>query len=248
MSAPFDRVIHAASWHPRRRWLRIVEIVLLAIVVFLIAAAFIAYRAAPSVDDAEKRAKLILIHHVGRDAGLPVPSRVAAATVAIEDRRFYDHGALDVRGLGRALWSTIAGGGRDPGGSTITQQLAKVAYGGSGGAGKLRDIALAFKLERRYSKQQILELYLNSVYYGHGAYGIDAASRTYFGKPPALLDWAEASLLAGLLQAPSAFDPVHDFARARVRQRVVLRALVETDRLTPGAARTAYDELRSLRR
>jgi penicillin-binding protein 1A len=166
---------------------------------------------------------------------------VAEATVAVEDRRFYDHGALDVRSLARVAWWTVTGRAQDPGGATITLQLARVLFG----RGQVRDLALAFKLQDRFSRERILELYLDSVYYGHAARGIQAASRTYFGTSVRRLTWAQASLLAGLPQAPSAYDPLEHLALARRRQREVLDALVATGALTRARAlRVSAEPLR----
>lgn len=120
----------------------------------------------------------------------------------------------------------MGGGSGDAGGSTIAQQLAKNLYTGSA----LRDVMLAFKLEQSYSKPRILRMYADAIYFGAGYWGLERASRGYFGKPARELDWAEASLLAGLPQAPSAYDPRTSFARARARQRDVLRALVKKSR------------------
>jgi penicillin-binding protein 1A len=144
--------------------------------------------------------------------------------------------------MARALVVTVAHPGRDAGGSTIAQQLAKGLYldGAQGPLATARAIGLAFKLEHRFAKARILAMYLDSVYFGHGFWGIDAASRGYFGVPPQELTWGEASLLAGLPQAPSADDPVRHFAAARARQREVLRRLVATRALTPGQAADAY--------
>jgi len=158
--------------------------------------------------------------------------------VAVEDERFYDHGALDPEALVRALWTTLTRQHVDPGGSTITQQLAKLLYvSGTGAGGRLRDVGLAFKLEEHYSKRQILEMYLNVTYFGGGFYGIDAAARGYFGRPPGALTWTQASMLAGLPQAPSAFDPQQHLAAARARQREVLQRMVASGVLSAAQAR-----------
>jgi membrane peptidoglycan carboxypeptidase len=166
-------------------------------------------------------------------------SKLARALIAVEDERFYQHGAIDPVAIGRAVSSTLTVGSVDPGGSTLAQQLAKVLYVDDRASllGRLRAIGLAFKLERRYSKSQILDMYLSAVYFGHDFYGIRAASRGYFAAPPARLHWSQATLLAGLPQAPLAFDPLRHFARARSRQREVLAQLVETHVRRAAAAR-----------
>lgn len=228
----------------RRRLLRKLLVGLLGLLLVVVVLTGVLYESAPRVADAERRVRHALQEHGGRDTDLPAPRRVAAATVAIEDRRFYGHGAVDPRALLRALGTSVLGNAGDPGGSTLSQQLAKVLYGsGSGGAAKLTDLAVAFKLEHRYSKPRILEMYLNAVYYGHGAYGLAAASHVYFGESPSQLDWGEASMLAGLLQAPSVLDPIEHFARARKRQRAVLKALIQMGTLTVRQAGAAFAEL-----
>ena len=134
----------------------------------------------------------------------------------------------------------------DPGGSTITQQLATQLYGrGSGLAGTLQEIGLGVKISLNYPKQQILGMYLNVVYYGNGYWGDEAAARGYFGISPRALDWAQAAMLAGLPQAPSAYDPETHFALAKQRQRHVLDQLVANHILTGARANAAYRERRS---
>jgi len=129
------------------------------------------------------------------------------------------------------------------GGATISQQLAKVLYTGDGGwLTKLEQAGLAFKLEWGFDKAQILNMYLNSVYYGAGYYGVAAAAEGYFGVAAGELTWGQASLLAGLLQAPSAYDPTQHLDRARRRQRHVLDRLVATGVLTEAQADAVYAE------
>jgi membrane peptidoglycan carboxypeptidase len=151
------------------------------------------------------------------------------AVVATEDERFYRHNGIDLLGVLRALPYDVSHLSYAQGASTITEQVAKVLYLKGNDHSlwlKLEDAAVAVKLERRYSKAQILAAYLNSVYFGEGAYGIRAASERYFGVVPRDLTAAEASLLAGLIQAPSAYDPFRSPEAARSRQISVLRALV----------------------
>ena len=227
----------------RRRRVRAAVVVVAVCVVAVLALLGGLYLTLPGVGDAEHRVEVRLRANEGHDTGLPAPTRIAKAIVVIEDRRFYGHGALDVRAMLRALWTRTTGAG-DPGGSTITQQLAKNLYGrrARGSDGKLAQVGVAFKLESRYSKARILELYLNSIYYGNGYWGIDAASRGYFGKPPSQLDWGEASMLAGLPQAPSAYDPARHFQRARKRQREVLAGLVSNRVISARTAARAWSE------
>ena len=133
------------------------------------------------------------------------------------------------------------GTSEDPGGSTIPQQLAKQLYPHGGGVlGTLEEIGLGVKLSLAYSHEQVLTMYLNSIYYGHGYWGVVAAARGYFGVSPRRLTWGEASLLAGLPQAPSAYDPLRHPRLARMRQRHVLDQLVADGHLSPAAAHAAF--------
>ncbi len=200
------------------------------------------YLTLPGVGDAPRRVAAELRAHGEPPPHGALPRRAAIAVVAVEDQRFWHHGALDPRSVGRALVDTVAHPGRDAGGSTLAQQLAKVLYlnGAQGPLATARAIGLAFKLEHRFPKAQILAMYLDSVYFGHGHWGIEAAGEGYFGVPAARLSWGEASLLAGLPQAPSADDPVRHFAAARARQREVLRRLVATGGLSAEKAADAY--------
>jgi penicillin-binding protein 1A len=198
------------------------------------------YATLPGVGDAQQRAAARLGGEHAIHA--PLPRRVATAVVAVEDERYWHHGAIDPVSLVRVAFDSIVHPGRDGGGSTLAQQLARVLYlpGDGGALATLRAVGLAFKLEQRYSKTQILAMYLDSVYFGHGYWGVAAASRGYFGVAPRRLSWGEASLLAGLPQAPTLDDPVRHFAAARARQRQVLRQLTANHRLTAAQAAAAY--------
>lgn len=196
----------------------------------------------PSVGDAEARITTRLAQLHGRDAhALPVPDRVGQALIATEDSRFYAHHGIDVVGITRAVLGPLRGNSGDPGGATLNQQLAKVLYTPTGSSPivKVEQLELALKIDAHYSKAQILEMYLNAVYFGHGFYGLPAASRGYFHRAPADLNWAQASLLAGLLQAPSAYDPLRHLHLARARQGHVLDRLVQTHVLSAGQAAAA---------
>jgi penicillin-binding protein 1A len=200
------------------------------------------YGSLPGVGDAPARVAAELRAHGARAGGDPSGTRVAAAVVAVEDERYFHHGAVDWRAIARAGVESVLHPGRDPGGSTLAQQLAKNLYlgGRTGPLDSLRAIGLAFKLEHRFSKRELLAMYLESVYFGHGHWGIDAAGRGYFGVAPTRLSWGEASLLAGLVQAPSLDDPVLHLARARARQRDVLARMVANHVLSSGEAAAAY--------
>jgi len=156
------------------------------------------------------------------------------ATIAIEDRRFFDHGGLDIEGIARAAVRDIRAGQIVEGGSTITQQLVRDLYISRERTvqRKLKEACLATKLDREWTKQRILTTYLNRVYYGNQAYGIEAAARTYFSKPAGELTLSESALLAGLTQAPSIYDPFLAPARALARRNDVLAAMLATHVIT----------------
>jgi len=173
-------------------------------------------------------------------AATDLPPVLRDAVVATEDERFYRHHGIDVIGVLRALPYDLTHLSLAQGASTITEQVGKVLYLGGNDHDpwrKLKDVAVALKLEHRYTKAQILAAYLNSAYFGAGAYGIGAASERYFGLPPRRLDVAQVSLLAGLIQSPSRYDPFLHPTLARARQADVLRSLVRNGYLTePRAA------------
>jgi penicillin-binding protein 1A len=160
---------------------------------------------------------------------------VRKATIAIEDRRFFAHNGIDIEGTARAALANIRAGEIVEGGSTITQQLVRNLYISREQTvqRKVKEACLATKLDNARSKEWILTTYLNQVYYGNRAYGIEAASRTYFSKPASKLLLSEAALLAGLTQAPSVFDPFTVPARALARRNEVLRAMLDTGVITP---------------
>ena len=175
---------------------------------------------------------------------------VRKATIAIEDRRFLEHNGVDVEGTARAAVANIRAGEIVEGGSTITQQLVRNLYISREQTvqRKVKEACLATKLDRARSKEWILTTYLNQVFYGNRAYGIEAASRTYFSKPASELLVAEAALLAGLTQAPSVFNPFTVPARALVRRNEVLRAMFETGEITPRVFKLAAATKLNLRR
>jgi len=172
-----------------------------------------------------------------------MPDYLPAAFIAMEDRRFYSHHGIDARGLLRALLADIRARHWVAGGSTITQQTAKIVFTDSGRtmSRKLTDMMDAAALEKTLSKQQILELYLNRIYLGSGAYGVDGAARVYFGKSARNLTLAEAAMLATLTRAPSVFSPRRDLARAQERADIVLKAMVETEAISQRQADEARD-------
>ena len=167
------------------------------------------------------------------------------AIVAVEDVRFLEHPGLDLRGTVRAMVSNASSAGGVQGGSTITQQYVKnvliaeasneaelEAAQGRTPARKLREIRYALALERRFTKEQILEKYLNIVYFGAGAYGVEAASRRYFSKPASELTLSEAATIAGIVQRPTAFDPTRNPERSQERRNLVLGEMVQAGFIT----------------
>jgi penicillin-binding protein 1A len=179
-------------------------------------------------------------------AGAPTPLKempayVPRAFVAIEDRRFYEHFGVDPFGIGRAAFANILHRGVAQGGSTITQQLAKNLFLTQERTitRKLQEAILALWLERNFSKTQILEMYLNRVYFGSGAYGIEQASQRYFGKSAKQITVAEAALLAGLVKSPSRLAPTRNFDGAEKRAKVVLAAMAELKFINPSTERSA---------
>src|SRR5215212_4705769 len=154
-----------------------------------------------------------------------IPPQMRAAMIAVEDKRFRSHVGVDPIGIARSLKVRLSTGHWRQGGSTITQQLARnIFLTNSRTFGrKVKEAVLALALERKFSKDQILELYLNRVYFGGGAYGIDAASRTFFGHGAERLSLGEAAIIAGLVKAPSNYSPTADVEAARSRSGVVLQ-------------------------
>jgi 1A family penicillin-binding protein len=170
--------------------------------------------------------------HVERRIFVPLshmPQTLRDAVIATEDRRFYYHWGIDPIGIARAFVQNYRRGRRVEGGSTITQQLTKVLFltPDKSLERKMKEAVLAIELERRYSKDRILEMYLNQVYFGHGAYGVEAAARTYFGKSVSELDVREAALVAGLPRAPTSYSPFEHGEAAKRRREVVLRRMVD---------------------
>ncbi|MCI5060545.1 MAG: PBP1A family penicillin-binding protein [Alphaproteobacteria bacterium] len=160
-----------------------------------------------------------------------LPSHVTQAVLAIEDRRFYDHFGMDLKGIARAFVVNIRHGGFVQGGSTITQQLAKNLFLSRERTikRKIQELILAFQLESELTKDEILSAYLNRVYLGNGAYGIDAAARAYFNKSAHELNVREAATIAGLLKAPSRYSPSANPTKSAQRTKVVLNAMIEAN-------------------
>jgi len=170
-----------------------------------------------------------------------IPMTLRQAIIAAEDARFYQHGAIDLRGMARATIKNLMAAHVKEGGSTITQQLAKTLFLSHERTlgRKVRELELAREIERRYTKDQILEMYLNCIYFGHGAYGVEAAARTYFSKSVTELTLPESALLAGLPRAPGRYSPLIGAKRAKARRQYVLDRMVATGVLKKAQARSA---------
>ena len=172
-----------------------------------------------------------------------LPVHLKQAAVAIEDRRFYRHGGIDLRGIARAFAANIKAGAIRQGGSTITQQLAKTYFltPDRKFSRKIQDMMLALWLENRLEKEEILAQYLNRIYFGAGAQGVDAAAWRYFGKSARALNLGEAAMLAGLVQAPSYYSPARDMEAARTRASLVLSLMVNEGYITGDQAAEARE-------
>jgi membrane peptidoglycan carboxypeptidase len=227
----------------RRRWARLLRwvIALVAVVACLSLAAFgILLAITPSVGNARGIAQAQDADHHAVYPGPVVPARFAAALEATEDHRFKSEPGIDPFAVARAGLAAAVGNG-DQGGATLYQQLAKMLYtpGRSGLRVEAEQVALAVKLKYSYSGPEILRLYSDVAYFGNGFYGLAAASCGYFGRVPDRLSWPQAAMLAGLVQGPSADDPLTSPSRARAREVHVVGRLVATGALTPAQARQA---------
>jgi penicillin-binding protein 1A len=160
------------------------------------------------------------------------------AVISVEDQRFFDHSGVDAVRIGAAVLKNLQAGRRAEGGSTITQQLARQMFLNRDKTyrRKLKEVIVSAYLENLYSKQEILEMYLNKVYFGDGLHGVEAAARGYFGKPAADLQVAEAALLAGLIQSPSSYAPTVNLERAVARRNVVLQTMVSSGAIDAATA------------
>jgi len=224
-----------------RGWVRRAVLTALAAFSALVVGMAVILLATPSVGDAWSLARAQARSHGAAFPGPPVPPRFATALISTEDHRFTSEPGFDPLALGRVLKSIVTG--KDQGGSTLYQQLAKLLYGPHKArfTVELYELALGIKLKFSYSREQILRMYADVAYFGHGYYGLAAASCGYFGRPPAELSWPQSAVLAGLVQAPSAYDPLARPALARSREGHVISRLVATGALTSrqGAAALA---------
>ncbi len=173
-----------------------------------------------------------------------IPVSLQQALIATEDKRYYEHGPIDFIGIGRAAFANFQSGDTVEGGSTITQQVAKNLFLSQERtfSRKAEELLLAILLERHYSKQEILAMYLNTAYFGANAYGIQEASRIYFDTVPQKLTLGQSAMLAGLPQAPSYLNPFVNYKGAKEKQRLVLELMTAQNYITLKAAKSAYAE------
>src|SRR5512139_2211795 len=173
-----------------------------------------------------------------------IPKHMKNAILATEDPRFYQHAGIDYRGIARAALKNLFSFRVKQGGSTITQQLTKVVFLSPERkfTRKVREIILARRLEKEISKDEILELYLNKIYLGHGAYGVQMAAKTYFGKDISGINQAEAALLTGLPKSPMVYSPYSDIDLTKLRQSQVLRRMVDEVYLTEAQSTQIYNQ------
>ncbi|MFD1356408.1 transglycosylase domain-containing protein [Fictibacillus halophilus] len=185
----------------------------------------------------EKGEKITKIYDENREIVdiTDIPDHVQEAFVAVEDSRFYKHNGIDAKAISRAIYKDILAGSKVEGGSTITQQLAKNVFLSheKSWLRKTKEAVIAINLERRYSKDKILEMYLNQIYFGHGAYGIQLAAKTYFNKDVSELTVAEGAMLAGLPKAPGHYSPIKHPDAAKERRDLVLTLMEKQNYLSP---------------
>lgn len=177
-----------------------------------------------------------------RVKGDEISQNLKDALVATEDKRYYEHGAIDVFGIGRAFYTNLTAGHTVEGGSTITQQLVKNLFLSSKRimSRKVEEVILAYLMELYYTKDEILTMYLNTIYYGNNYYGIEQASKGYFNTTPAKLTLGQAALMAGMPQAPSYYNPITNFKAAKERQRTVLTLMTQQGIISNREADKAY--------
>lgn len=229
---------------PRRRrfrWIKRLCAIVMALVTLTVIGVAGLLVGLPGVGDAPARVRAIAHAHHAAYPGPAVPPRFAAALVATEDHRFYAEPGIDPAAVGRVLLGRLSAG-PDQGGATLDQQLAKMLYvrGRPGPLTEAEQVLLGVKLDLSYAKAEILLLYADVAYFGHGYYGLAAASCGYFAERQDRLSWGQAAMLAGLVQAPAADDPISHFANARARQAHVLIRLIDTGKLTRQQASRAY--------
>ncbi|WP_239256099.1 transglycosylase domain-containing protein [Listeria ilorinensis] len=241
------------GWQKFRRFLKnkhIIKIIILTILILILGLIIYLVVVAKSADiDALKKGletATIIYDKDGDKAGElsstnatfvkidDISPNVTNAVVSIEDRDFYEHKGFDIKGILRSFWGLVTTGEITGGGSTITQQLAKNALLSQEQTftRKIKELFMAREIEKTYSKDEIMEMYLNSSYFGNGEYGVENASLKYFGKHASELNVPEAATIAGLLQAPSAYDPYNHMDKATERRNMVLKAMWENNKIS----------------
>ena len=217
----------------KRRYLKRATLTVATLGVVLALAAGLLYVVTPSAGEATALAQQQARQHGIAYPGPNVPGNFARPLVATEDHRFYSEPGVDPLAVGRVVQGKITGT-IDQGGATIEQQLAKMLYtpGQAGLTAELKQVALALKLNYAYSKAEILRLYAEVAYYGHGYYGLEAASCGYFGHPAAQLTVVQGAMLAGVVNAPSIDDPINDPGNARARLAHVIQRMEAVGYLT----------------
>ena len=235
-----QRAPRSRSSSRKRRYLKRAAITLVTLAVVLALAVGVLYIVTPSAGEATTLAQQQARQHGIAYPGPNVPGNFARPLVATEDHRFYSEPGIDLFAVGRVIQAKLTGG-QDQGGATIEQQLAKMLYtpAQAGLSAELEQVTLAVKLNNAYSKQQILRLYAEAAYYGHGYYGLEQASCGYFGRPASELTVVQGAMLAGVVNAPSMDDPINDPANARARLTHVIDRMVAVGYLTRTQANNA---------
>ena len=226
--------------------MRFLSVFLLGLTILGAIALIVWFERLPSVADLPTRVQSTVARHGGAFTPIgDVPLNLQKALIVTEDERFYQNQGIDLVGLSRAIWDDLRAGRPIEGGSTLTEQLAKMVYVGNDNTigRKLETMGIALKIAHTYSKNEVLALYLNQVYLGHGAYGVGAAAKVYFHEPVRNLDLAECALLAGLPQAPSGYDPLVHPNLAERRQAEVLQRMVDQSVISRAQAASAQQTL-----
>ncbi|AOK90740.1 transglycosylase domain-containing protein [Paenibacillus polymyxa] len=251
---------------PKRKplWLRcfqgLMSLTILTVIAACILLAYLYTTSLPLADTdrnsrlLDSQGQVIATFSAGGKESIPVQldhisPDLIAATLAVEDRKFYDHFGFDFKGLGRAVIVNLTRWDMSQGASTLTQQLARNLYLSheKTWTRKAKEAIYTAQLEMKYTKNELLQMYLNEIYYGHGAYGIEAASQMYFGKSAKELDLAESALLAGIPKGPTYYSPYNHMKNAKDRQKIVLDSMALTGKITPAEATKAYEEMLALR-
>jgi membrane peptidoglycan carboxypeptidase len=223
-----------------RRYLKRAAISLGTVIVVLALAAGVLWLETPSASEATQLARAQAEQHGIPYPGPSVPENFARPLIATEDHRFYSEPGVDLLAVGRVVEAKLTNGS-DQGGATIEQQLAKLLYTPTetGFDAEVKQVVLAVKLNLTYSKQQILDLYAEVAYYGHGFYGLEQASCGYFGHPAKDLTVTQGAMLAGVVNAPSVDDPINDPVNARARLEHVIARMVAVGYLTSSQGQQA---------